>query len=238
MRFVFPARYNWQVRIHRDFYTVKDILNDYFEQSEIAFVFQHDADNEVNRTHCHSYMFKLNKQRSTIDGYLRKRYKGNEDFSVSQTCGKKKRPVDVLGAWCYGTTKNLISPSYVKGLTETEQEFLMKEAKEFWDKMAEAEKSRQKAIELVEVVIEKEKKDSIWLDYYGRVMQEWKKGTASQFYNWSYDRFKRWITADYLNKSKAPPRIADRNRYAYGLFILNKHGFMENIDADFISSDY
>lgn len=233
LRFIIPRQYCWQVRIHRDYFTVKDVMTEYLEQSDIAFIFQHDADDEVSRTHCHVYCFNLRRQRSTIDGYLRKRFnKGNGDFSVSQTCGKKKRPLDVIGAWIYGTKEEAIEPSYTKGLNESEIAFLKQEAVEFYQKLNEARKSRDKALEIVEVIIEKEKRDNIWTDYYETVFLEWKKGTLSRFYHWTLDRFKRWIVADYLNKGKAPPRVADRNRYAYGLYLLNTHGFRKDIDPD------
>jgi len=166
MRFVIPRQYSWQIRLHREQFTARDVLEDYINQSEIAFMFQHDADDEVSRTHCHTYLFNLKRQRSTIDGYLRKRFTaGNSDFAVSQTCGKKKRPIDVIGAWCYGTTSKLIDPVLTKGMSDSEVEYLRGEAREFWQKVEEAEKSRKSHVQIMEVIIEKEKKDNIWLDY-------------------------------------------------------------------------
>lgn len=237
MRFAFPSKEQFQVRIHREYKFIENTFQDYIDNSVISFGFEHEADDEVSRTHVHHYFFGLKRTRQTIDAYCRRYYSTNSEFSVSQTCGKKKRPLDVRGAWIYGTTEKLLEPKWTRGLSEDELMWLRMEAIDFWNKIKESAQTKT-AVQVVEVVIEKDKKDNIWTDYYEKVFLEWRKGEESKFKNFTLDMFKRWITADYLNKGKAPPRVADRNRYAYGLYVLNKHGFRDDVEYYNLTAEY
>lgn len=230
MRFEFPQKECFQVRIHREYDEIKDMLEDYVAQSAIAFGFQHEADEEVSRTHCHTYYFGLKKAKNTVDKYFRSRFTGgNADFSVSQTCGKKKRPLDVVGAWNYGTTEKLLEPTYTHGLSEEEIKYLRLQAIEFWNKIkaARAKPKGQNTVEIIEVVIEKEKRDNVWLRYFEKMMLN-----KAEMKTWSRDKIRRWIIADYLNQCKAPPRVADVNRYSFGLYILSRKENNDDLNLD------
>ena len=148
--YVWPSKDMYQVRIHIPYDDLNDTpYLDYFEETEVGFVFEHEADDEVNRTHCHMYFFGLKKARTTVDGFFRGKLRGNGDFSVSQTCGKKKRPLDLVGAWCYGTKEKLLEPKLVKGLSPEEQTWLRIEAIEFWKRISDARNATQKKIEII-----------------------------------------------------------------------------------------
>ena len=109
------------------------------------------------------------------------------------------------------------------------QTWLQIEAIEFWKRISDARNAPQKKIEIIEVVIEKEKKDSVWLRYYEKMMLN-----REEMKTWSRDKIRRWIVADYLNNCKAPPRTADVNRYSFGLYLLSRK---DKLDIDDIGLD-
>lgn len=204
----------YQIRIHKTFEEIDNQFAKYKYESSKSFGFQHEADEEVERTHCHLYFFGLKKHRTTVDQFMRERFKGNSEFSVSQTCGKNKRELDIVGAWIYGTTEKLIEPKFTHGLIEEEILYLQYKAEEFWTSYRKAQEAKKKTFEIMEIVIEKEKKDNVFANYLEKV---W---TNPECLHWTQSDFKRWIIADYLRQCKPAPRVMDLNRYAYSLFML------------------
>lgn len=94
-----------------------------FEKCEKGFVFQHPEDEEVARTHVHGYMFNPTISRKTVSEQIAKKLglKGNTDFSTSDKCGKKDpRPIDISGAWTYGSKFATIAPSFQKNISPVE----------------------------------------------------------------------------------------------------------------------
>lgn len=116
---------HYQVRIHRTYDDVGTSLLQFSDKSNISFTFEHPADEEVSRIHIHQYNFDLSIKYDAISARIKKLgLKGNSDFSVSGTCGKDKRPLDLSGAWMYGSKFGTIAPKYVKNLTPEQVEQL------------------------------------------------------------------------------------------------------------------
>lgn len=112
-----------QFRIHREFSDVSGVVVSLFEKCEKGFVFQHPEDEEVARTHVHGFLFSPTITRKTLSEYIAKKLflKGNTDFYTSDKCGKKdKRPLDLSGAYCYGSKWDTIAPSFIKEISQTE----------------------------------------------------------------------------------------------------------------------
>lgn len=105
------------VRIHREYIDVSASLVKWCEMAETSFVFQHDADDEVERTHIHAFLFNFPIKRKTLSGYIAKTFNitGNKDFFTSEKCSRKDpRPIDLSGAYCYGSVWNTLPPLFVK----------------------------------------------------------------------------------------------------------------------------
>lgn len=116
-----------QFRIHRDFSDVSGVVVSLFDKCEKGFVFQHPADEEVNRTHIHGYMFEPTIIRKTLSEQIAKKLnlKGNAEFFTSDKCGRKNpKPVDISGAYCYGGKWDTIAPVFMKNISPDELEEL------------------------------------------------------------------------------------------------------------------
>jgi len=111
---------NIQFRIHRAWCDVSGVMVSLLEKCEKGFVFQHEQDEEVARTHVHGYMFDTTVSRKTLSEQISKKLnlKGNTDFQTSDKCGRKDpRPIDLSGAWVYGSKFATTEVSYTKNIS-------------------------------------------------------------------------------------------------------------------------
>lgn len=108
---------NIHVRIHLPYVDVSGALAKWCNMAETSFVFQHEADEEVSRTHIHAFMFGLPLERKTLSGYIKKEFNliGNKDFFTSEKCSKvDPRPIDLSGSYCYGSKWDTLEPLFLK----------------------------------------------------------------------------------------------------------------------------
>lgn len=111
---------NVQLRIHREYSDVSGFVVSLLEKCAQGFVFQHPEDEEVARTHTHGYMFEPTISRKTVSEQIAKKLnlKGNTDFFTSDKCSKRDpRPIDMSGAYMYGSKFDTIAPSYLKNIS-------------------------------------------------------------------------------------------------------------------------
>lgn len=110
-----------QFKIHRPYTDVSGVVVSLLEKCKLGFVFEHLADEETNRTHIHGYMFGSELLPRTVSqDWIKKKLglKGNTDFAVSNKCSKTdKRPLDVSGAFCYGSKWDTIAASHLKNIS-------------------------------------------------------------------------------------------------------------------------
>lgn len=95
----------------------------YMDKAEKGFSFQHNADEDISRTHVHSYFFTPPVESKSFSEQLAKKLglKGNTDFATSEKCSKKNpRPLDISGAWCYGSKWGTIAPKFMKNISPDE----------------------------------------------------------------------------------------------------------------------
>lgn len=214
---------NLQIRItHDDWSYVKSLIDDYITISTKALTFYHT---KAERNHYHIYLFDIATQPQSVRKKLKNYFKGNSAFSVSTTCGKQKNKITEQGAYIYGTTIDLIPPHFTKGFSEQQLFTLEAIALEFYKKLKAKEET---ALEITvlkthEVLI---RSDHTWERLLGLITMDKEK-----FKNYTIKKFKQWIIADYLNRAKPIPRMADLNRYAYSLFYVKdgKEYFPEHI---------
>lgn len=113
--------YNVQFRIHRSWSDVSGIVvSNFFSKCEKGFLFQHEADEEVARQHVHGYLFGLSIKRSSLSEQIATKLNlnGNADFFTSEKCSKSNpRPLDISGAYCYGSKFNTIAPLFLKNIS-------------------------------------------------------------------------------------------------------------------------
>lgn len=111
----------FQSRIHREWADVSGFVVSYMATAQMGFSFQHDADEDVKRTHVHTYFFQLQQESKSFSDQLTKKLglKGNIDFSTINYCSKgaTKRPIDISGAWCYGSKWGTIAPSFLGNIS-------------------------------------------------------------------------------------------------------------------------
>lgn len=145
-----------QFRIHREYSDVSGFVVSLFEKCETGLVFQHEADEEVNRTHIHGFMFAPTIARKSISEQIAKKLNltGNKDFFTSDKCSKKNpRPLDLSGAFCYGSKWNTIAPLFQKNISPD----LLEELKSYSRKMGSFNNIRN-STHTTELVVLKEVK--------------------------------------------------------------------------------
>lgn len=110
---------NVQFRITLPFIDVSSNVINWAELAETAIVFEHDADEEVNRTHIHGYFFGYQLQRKTLGENIKKTFNlGSRDFATSEKCSRKDpRPIDLSGAYCYGSEFNTREVKFAKNIS-------------------------------------------------------------------------------------------------------------------------
>lgn len=198
-----------QIRITLMYAAALELIKDYVDRCLCAMAFEHQADEDVSRTHCHFYLFDLNLSRpdDAIRDHLRK-YLPKTDFMVGLSAGKKHRQITPEGAFIYGTKQTGIEPSLWKGLSMPLQYYKDEAAKFYAPK-------EQKAVILH---VTEQKPDNVWDHYYEKMLRG-----DPVMKSWDIPMFKRWICADYLNRCRPIPRTADLNRYAFSLWMLRYH---------------
>lgn len=138
-----PVDYqHFQVRVHRRWDETKDVLLKLGQISDHSVIFEHPPDEKVKRIHVHAYFFHLRLKDDAIRERIRKTgLKGNEDFAVSGQCGEDRRPLDLSGAWAYGTKKDALRPVWINNISPAIVEELQDYARRFhakWDNISPA----------------------------------------------------------------------------------------------------
>lgn len=108
---------NIHVRIHMPYTDVSGQLVQWCDMAQTSFIFEHPADEEVNRLHIHAFLFDFPIKRKTLSGYISKTFnlKGNTDFFTSENCSRTDpRPIDLSGSYCYGSKWDSIAPLFAK----------------------------------------------------------------------------------------------------------------------------
>lgn len=109
---------NCQIRISRSYDEVKELVTDIEKISQQMVVYQHDSDEDVNRTHIHIYAYEVSLSEDTIRNRIKKVIIEKLDWSFSKTYGKRPdiRRID-MGAISYGS-KGKYDPVLVKGISD------------------------------------------------------------------------------------------------------------------------
>jgi len=115
---------NVQFRIHKQYSDVSGLVVSLFDKCTQGFVFEHPADEDVNRVHIHGYMFETSICRKSISEYIKKKFdlNGNSDFFTSVSAGGRKqlaqrKDIDMSGAYCYGSKWDTIAASFTKNIS-------------------------------------------------------------------------------------------------------------------------
>lgn len=199
-----------QVRVSLPYDEAMALLSDYLDRSRQALAFQHDADDEVSRTHTHIYLFGLPLSRpdDAVRDHLRK-HLAKTEYMASISAKKGTRELTPEKAWQYATTSSLLEPKFTKGFAEDELKDFAAAAAKFYEPRKER----------VLIIHETEQKpDNVWSYFYEKLLR-----ADPEIQDWTQAKFKKWIMADYLNRCRPIPRVADLNRYAFSLWMLRHH---------------
>lgn len=145
---------HYQLRVHRPYDDIAISLLQFSDKSQTSFAFEHPEDDEVKRTHIHYYCFNMTIRYDAITARLQKLdlKGGNTDFSVLGTCGgkKNKRPLDISGAWVYGSECGTLAPKWVNNLSPHQVEELQVYARQFAkrDNNKQAAPQQEKVVKL------------------------------------------------------------------------------------------
>lgn len=131
-----PTSYqHYQLRIHRSWEEARPVLNQFIDICDKAVVFEHPPDDEVKRIHVHGYFFNITLKDDAVRDRIKKHgLKGNTDFFVSGQCGKDRRPLDLSGAWQYGTKQDAMRPVFTKNISPAISEELQDYARRIYAK--------------------------------------------------------------------------------------------------------
>lgn len=131
-----PTSYqHYQLRIHRSWEEARPVLNQFIDICDTAVIFEHPPDEEVKRIHVHGYFFNISLKDDAVRDRIKKHgLKGNTDFFVSGQCGKDRRPLDLSGAWQYGTKPEELRPVFLKNISPALSEELQGYARRVYAK--------------------------------------------------------------------------------------------------------
>lgn len=206
----------YQLRITQSWDDVKGHLTKILDRTPFYFVFQHNADRDIQRTHIHAYLFNCSYAGISIRTHLKsKDFKGNSDFSLSQKAGKGREPLTIEGAYRYGTTVDLDPPVAHHGFDAQMLEYLKNDAQEYYDTWRQENDLSKEEFRVVYLEKTLTAKDATW-EYLYKKFHE----TTLDIASWSVDTFKAYICRDWLERMKALPRPSDLHRYAWSLYLL------------------
>lgn len=103
---------NFAFRVHDEFCNVD--LSELYELCDKVAVYQHDADEEVNRTHIHGVCIGCSKKEDTV----RKLFKGKYEYAL--TFKNKKTGGEVNSTYIAYMSKGCYEPVYVKNISDEE----------------------------------------------------------------------------------------------------------------------
>lgn len=207
-------------RITREFRDVSGVLMSWAEQSVAWYVYQHDADEDINRTHVH-FLFRGSKA-SVKNLKERQNYK---DLNLSRTDHAYKEWDENKGAMYLAyMTKGKLQPVMTSDNEECEL------AKANWKPLASVEANKNK----------KESKDN----EYDKLCIEFDNSFQVSTLLLSSDVLiyvRKWVLRYYYKKDGILPPCSKYKRYAASLFYrycINKQDREEDVALDEIISWY
>lgn len=220
-----------QIRIRTD-ELFSDILyiKDWIEHAREGFAFNHCL---PDNNHFHIYLFGLDRHpdamRRTIGKYLPK-----QNYSVSKTAGKDKKPINPMIAYQYGMSDALLQPIWIK----SEKEDIYRISGEAFYKQHKLRQERKNQV-VTEVLVlhdEKPKADRVWEGLMSDLIEH-----PHMYDDKAVYQIKSMISVAYLKRLKAVPRPSDLHRYAVSLFYIVKHDLHnrgQDIPLDALEEEY
>lgn len=155
---------NIQFRVDRVYADISGTMDTWDELSKChtAFAFEHPP-TAKKTTHTHGYLFGTISAFKTFQGNVKKAFslKAN-DYETSKTCGEgaNKRPLDISGAWTYGSKFATIAPKYIKNISDTQVEELNDYARKLFTQIHGKQHSTASVSKITN------KKPNVARDYY------------------------------------------------------------------------
>lgn len=130
---------NIQVRLTRDWCDVSGVYTHISSLCSQMAVFRHEPEQGCNRQHYHMYAFDFKQSEATLRNFLKKQplydLSGNPEWTLKLSCGRGKntRPIDLSGAWIYGSKGHIPDAFNLrKNISPVQVEALNVLSKAFW----------------------------------------------------------------------------------------------------------
>jgi len=108
---------NLQFRVDRRYHDVSGVMDRLFKPADSGFVFEHPPTPKKD-WHIHGYMFNPTIVVKTLRGKVKTLLSTrNNDYETSNTCGEDHRPIDMSGAFAYGSKFDTIAVSWTKNIS-------------------------------------------------------------------------------------------------------------------------
>lgn len=148
---------NVQFRVDRHVNDVSGTFSRIFKPCDQAFLFEHPPTPQ-KATHIHGYLFNVSIQVPSFRKNVKEAFSMKpNDYEVSDKCGESKQPLDMSGAYAYGSKFDTIAPSFIKNISPDLLEDLRMYARELGKTIQSARESR-KDVKKVKI-IDKAKED-------------------------------------------------------------------------------
>jgi len=174
---------NHAIRVSRPFIDISGAIEAWSDKSERLVVYQHDADEEVNRTHCHFALYGCTVKAEQLKRDFRKKYKTEDDgnglwafkslndvLSEDDTCltltfDQQKQMLDYIKYM----TKGKLDPVFVKNISPA----ILDKAKGLWEQKAPVQKpAKSKETRDYWTFLENVRKDAQKHEYYTQELNE------------------------------------------------------------------
>jgi len=156
---------NFQFRVDRHWHDISGTFGLWIELPKChqAFTFEHPQ-SPTKCTHTHGYVFGSISAYKTFQGNVKTAFSLKAyDYETSKTAGTLKVPLDVSGAWAYGSRFATVAPKYLKNISPDQVEELNDYARKLFQRIYGKPHNQQSVSKVLD---KQDKKPSVVKDYY------------------------------------------------------------------------
>jgi len=183
---------NYVVRLTLPYSDCSGIVASWSSRSSQVVVFEHPADKQVKRTHCHIGLWNVDCKSEALKRMIPDRGKGNEYWSW-----KEMKDLPDQGTFLTYASKGIHAPKFIKNISPD----IVDQARSRWEQKRPKQPKMEIPRSEFDILL------SVLTDQY-------KANVPSVI------TIKKDICKRYLLNRKAVPRTGDLNRYAHSIHII------------------
>lgn len=189
---------NYAVRLTLSYADCSGIVSQWADRSSQVSVFEHPADDKVNRSHCHIGIWNVECKSEALKRMIPNRGKGNEFWSW-----KEMKDSPDQGTFLTYCSKGIHAPKFLKNISPDIVERFSKQYRKPMPQGPMAERPSVPKSEFEKLL--------------NHCAQKYEEQDIPDVNTIKHD-----ICFVYLNKRQAVPRTGDLNRYAYSIHMILK----------------